>query len=456
MKKFLCLLLSLTLLITLLPSNLTYAAPAKKSHSITIKINSSRQQLAWESLNTSISASKFQEFDGAVTIKYNFEVNDDKPGCTPEIYLRTGWNDNDKLESPHNIANRNQKSLTVKYSAAKIKKIINHGCVYIYGCNIKLKTVQLSGIKKNFNYNYKNSPVAKNGKLSVSGTNLVNKNGQKYQLKGAAICGITWFPELVSRETIKTYRDEWNANVIRLSMYVDTSMYGSQSGWEGYASATPEQRKNILETLYTGIDEATKLGMYVIVDWHVLDDHDPNKYINEAKSFFKTVSKKYAKNNNILYEICNEPNGNDVTWNRIKEYADKVIPIIKKNNSDSIIIVGTPTWCQDLTSPRSNPIKGYSNIMYSCHFYAKSHTDANRKEMITAIKSGLPVFVTEYGFTDYTGDGDVDYNQAKKWTTVLDKYNVSSCFWGVKSKTDLTGKKMSKYCKYVKKYIQTK
>ena len=83
MKKFLCLLLSLTLLITLLPSNLTYAAPAKKSHSITIKINSSRQQLAWESLNTSISASKFQEFDGAVTIKYNFEVNDDKPGCTP-------------------------------------------------------------------------------------------------------------------------------------------------------------------------------------------------------------------------------------------------------------------------------------------------------------------------------------------------------------------------------------
>ena len=47
MKKFLCLLLSLTLLITLLPSNLTYAAPAKKSHSITIKINSSRQQLAW-------------------------------------------------------------------------------------------------------------------------------------------------------------------------------------------------------------------------------------------------------------------------------------------------------------------------------------------------------------------------------------------------------------------------
>lgn len=455
-KKALCLILSLVLTITLIPANSAQAASSTKSLDFTIKIRNFHQQLSWDSLNTSILSTNFQDFSGAVTVTYNFEQNEDKPGCTPEIYLRTGWNESDKLESPHTITDKGQKSLTVKYPAAKIKKILNSGYVYVYGCNIKLKSIRLCGNKKNYDYGYKKSPLAKNGKLSVSGTNIVNKNGKKIQLKGSAICGITWFPELVTRNTIKTYRDEWNANVIRLSMYVDTSMYGGQSAWEGYASATPDQRKDILELLYSGIDEATKLGMYVIVDWHVLDEHDPNKYINEAKSFFKTVSKKYAKNNNILYEICNEPNGNDVTWNRVKKYADKIIPIIKKNNSDAIIIVGTPTWCQDLTSPRSNPIKGYSNIMYSCHFYAKSHTDSNRNEMISAIKSGLPVFVTEYGFTDYTGDGDVDYSQSKKWTTILDKYNVSSCFWGVKSKNDLNGQKMSKYCKYVKKYIQAK
>ena len=307
-----------------------------------------------------------------------------------------------------------------------------------------------------YNYGYKNSPLDKNGKLTLKGTDIVNKKGKKIQLKGSCICGVTWFPEMIDRDIFKIYRDEWKANVIRLSMYVDTSMYGPQSGCEGYASANSKERTNILELMYKGIDEATRLGMYVIVDWHVLDEHDPNKYIKQSKDFFKKISKKYADNDNILYEICNEPNGGDVTWSRIKKYANQVIPVIRKNNSDAIIIVGTPTWCQDLSSPKSSPIKGYSNIMYSCHFYAKSHTDYNRSEMVSAIKSGLPVFVSEYGFTDYSGAGDVDYEQAGKWIKVMNKYNVSSCFWGVKSRSDLTGNKMSKYCKYVKKYISSK
>lgn len=34
--------------------------------------------------------------------------------------------------------------------------------------------------------------------------------------------------------------------------------------------------------------------MYVIVDWHILSDSDPNNHIDDAKEFFDKVSKKYA------------------------------------------------------------------------------------------------------------------------------------------------------------------
>lgn len=126
-KKALCLILSLVLTITLIPANSAQAASSTKSLDFTIKIRNSHQQLSWDSLNTSILSTNFQDFSGAVTVTYNFEQNEDKPGCTPEIYLRTGWNESDKLESPHTITDKGQKSLTVKYPAAKIKKILNSG-----------------------------------------------------------------------------------------------------------------------------------------------------------------------------------------------------------------------------------------------------------------------------------------------------------------------------------------
>ena len=140
-KKALCLILSLVLTITLIPANSAQAASSTKSLDFTIKIRNSHQQLSWDSLNTSILSTNFQDFSGAVTVTYNFEQNEDKPGCTPEIYLRTGWNESDKLESPHTITDKGQKSLTVKYPAAKIKKILNSGYVYVYGCNIKIKSI---------------------------------------------------------------------------------------------------------------------------------------------------------------------------------------------------------------------------------------------------------------------------------------------------------------------------
>ena len=67
---------------------------------------------------------------------------------------------------------------------------------------------------------------------------------------------------------------------------------------------------------------------------------------------------------------------------RIKSYAEKIIPIIRMNDRDGIIIVGTPDWSSlGMSGSASgkeilkNPLTGNftHNVMYSFHFYAASH-----------------------------------------------------------------------------------
>lgn len=42
-----------------------------------------------------------------------------------------------------------------------------------------------------------------------------------------------------------------------------------------------------------------------------------------------------------------------------------------------------------------SPIKGYSNIMYTFHFYAATHSDSYRQKVQAAIQKGLPGFVSD-------------------------------------------------------------
>ena len=106
------------------------------------------------------------------------------------------------------------------------------------------------------------------------------------------------------------------------------------------------------------------------------------------------MSSTYKDYDNVIYEICNEPNGG-TTWESIKSYAEEIIPIIRKNDKDALIIVGTPNWSQDVDIASNNPIKGQENILYAVHFYAATHKDNIRGKVETAIGNGLPVIVSE-------------------------------------------------------------
>ena len=262
-----------------------------------------------------------------------------------------------------------------------------------------------------------------NGKLSVNGRDLVNKFGQKIQLFGLSTHGMNWFGRYANIDTIASLVEGFGINVIRFSM---TTSEG------GYCNGTDATKKQMLEDLEEGIDAATKLGIYVIVDWHMVGaseeaDKNPLTYLDESKEFFSYISEKYKRYDNILYEIMNEPNGN-TTWAQCKQYANEVIPCIRKN-SDGIILVGNPNWTADLNSVMKSPLTGYENIMYTYHFYAADHRHTSQVE--NAYENGFPVFISEYGFMSSDGDGAISEENGQNWKRVLDERNISYVAWNI-------------------------
>lgn len=182
--------------------------------------------------------------------------------------------------------------------------------IMVNSSGIQNKNTNYIEENKNKNLITENSNlVSSNGTLHVSGTNLQNQYNQNFRLKGLSSHGIL----------------------------------------------------------------CINLDLYVVIDWHILSDGDPNIYLEQSKSFFNETSAKYKDYPNVIYEICNEPNQSYVTWsNHIKPYAEKIIPIIRNNSKNSVILVGTPDWSKDLSSVSKDPLK-YDNIMYTVHFYAATH-----------------------------------------------------------------------------------
>lgn len=266
--------------------------------------------------------------------------------------------------------------------------------------------------------------VSQHGQLSVNGADLVDENGEKMQLRGVSTHGVQWFPQFVNKDAFRWLRDEWQINTIRLAMYSGDS--------EGYNDST---KAGIEQLVQDAVEACIELDMYVIVDWHVLADQSPQVKKADALRFFGYMSEKYGDYPNIIYEICNEPNGYATWEGDVKPYAQEVIPVIRENDPDSIIIVGTPTWSQDIDKALADPL-AYDNIMYALHYYAATHTDWLRDRLKNCYNSGMAVFVSEFGNCDASGGGSNDFNQATQWLELLESLNISYMTWALSDKNE--------------------
>lgn len=254
--------------------------------------------------------------------------------------------------------------------------------------------------------------------------NVYFENGQPAQLRGISLSWSIWGgAKYYNAEVVDELIDAFKCNVIRVSMAVEPE--------NGYLRNPALQWGRITPV----IDRALQRGAYVIMDWH---DHHADKNVKEAIAFFDQFSAKYAGNPLIVYEIWNEPERID--WKIIKTYAEALIPVIRKNDPENLIVVGSSSWDQDIDIVARDPLTGFHNIAYSFHFYASEphHQEGLRNRATGAIEAGLPVFVTEWGVGESNGDGAFDLEKNKTWMDWMEKYQLSWVNWNVTDKKETT------------------
>lgn len=258
------------------------------------------------------------------------------------------------------------------------------------------------------------SVVEEMGQLSVRGSEIVNQRGEPVQLRGMSSHGLQWFGKLVTEEALIDLRNNWGITVFRAAMYT------AQGGYV--------ENPKVKTKLFEIVDAAIRLGIYVVIDWHILYDNNPQIHQGKAVEFFSEMSKKYAGIPNVIYEICNEPNGN-ISWGgNIKPYAEAVIREIRKNDQKNIIIVGSGSWSQNIHDPANDPLR-YQNIAYALHFYSGSHGQWLRDRIDYARSKGLSIVVTEWGTTDSSGKGRIFIGESDQWLDFLDARKISWMNW---------------------------
>lgn len=228
---------------------------------------------------------------------------------------------------------------------------------------------------------------------------------------GAPFWTADYVSGLVSRQNIQ---------IIRAPMGVD-----EEWGAGNYFSNTSRYQGLMNTVVQAAIDN----DIYVIIDYH---SHKANDNVNNAKTFFKYMAEKWGKYDNVIFEIFNEPTSQD--WSTIKNYADQVISTIRQY-SDNLIVVGNRSWDQYPNEAASNPIND-KNVAYTFHFYAGTHsTGKEGANAVSAMNSGLSVFVSEWGTVNADGGGSVSGNSST-WLNWMNDHKLSGANWSVSNKNE--------------------
>ncbi|MCQ2189027.1 MAG: cellulase family glycosylhydrolase [Paludibacteraceae bacterium] len=277
---------------------------------------------------------------------------------------------------------------------------------------------------QSFALDYSSNPVSNNyvqqwGKLKLVGNQLSSESGEPIQLRGWSTHG-SWFKGCYDDQKDFENMKKEGANMARIAMYINEGS-GVDKNWV----------KNC-------IDYTAALGMYCIVDWHILTPGNPNAgdysgyndFFNEMGSYVKQKGYKH-----VIWEICNEPNEDKdgapaafhKVWDWVKKYAANVLPTIAQYTPDAVVLVGTPQWDQDVTVAFQDPLEIKDSfkdlqLMYSFHHYAGD------QQRYLGIMSGaaafVPVFISEWGLSSHTGDSGCDTKAGDHMLQVANGQNL--------------------------------
>ncbi len=257
--------------------------------------------------------------------------------------------------------------------------------------------------------------------LSVNG-NQIRAGGQPASFAGNSLfwSNTGWGGErYYNANVVRWLKTDWRSSIVRASMGVE-----DDGGFLTDPSGNAARVRAV-------VDAAIANDMYVIIDWH---SHHAESHRASAISFFQDMARTYGTRNHVIYEIYNEPL--QISWSgTIKPYAQAVISAIRSIDPDNLIVVGTPSWSQDVDVAAADPISG-TNIAYALHFYAGTHGQFLRDKAQTALNRGIALFVTEWGSVSANGDGAVNTNETNAWMSFLRARGISHANWATNDKAE--------------------
>ncbi len=114
------------------------------------------------------------------------------------------------------------------------------------------------------------------GHLRIEEGKLKDEKGELFQLRGMSTHVIGWYPNYINAGAMGSISVA-GGNVIRIAMYTQAE--------NGYINDAERNMNLMLQA----IENARAMNLYVIVDWHILDDGDPNIHLEKAITFFLTL-----------------------------------------------------------------------------------------------------------------------------------------------------------------------
>lgn len=192
----------------------------------------------------------------------------------------------------------------------------------------------------------------------------------------------------------------WGANVVRFPVHPNN---WREMGSEAY-----------MKMLDEGVQWATELQLYVIIDWHSIGNLKTEKFhrpsykttLAETKAFWQQMAVRYGNNTTVaFFELFNEPVNNGefgvCTWADWKAIMEELIVGVRKEGAKNIPLVAGFNWAYDLTEAGANPINA-AGIGYVSHPYPMKREKPWEEKWTKDwgfMAEKYPLILTEIGFS---------------------------------------------------------